>query len=63
MSNNEGRWDRGIRILFGLALLAGVVVEPHTWWGLVGIVPLATGFAGFCPLYRIVGIDTCPARQ
>ena len=25
------------------------------WWGLVGIVPLVTGLAGFCPLYTLIG--------
>jgi len=29
-------------------------------WGLIGIVPLATALVGFCPLYRLVGLSTCP---
>lgn len=62
---NEGTLDRTIRIALGAALIALVFVGPQTLWGLVGVVPLLTGLVGFCPLYRLVGIDTCklPDRQ
>jgi hypothetical protein len=30
-------------------------------YGLLGVVPLLTGIVGYCPLYRLVGIRTCPA--
>ncbi|HUL57693.1 MAG TPA: DUF2892 domain-containing protein [Anaeromyxobacteraceae bacterium] len=58
---NEGSLDRTIRVLVGIAILSLTVVGPATPWGLVGLVPLATGILGFCPLYRLVGIRTCPA--
>jgi hypothetical protein len=32
-------------------------------WGLIGIVPLATGLIGICPLYSILGINTCPMKN
>jgi hypothetical protein len=56
---NEGTADRVIRIVIGLALLSLTLVGPQTLWGYVGIVPLATGLFGFCPLYRIIGVNTC----
>jgi Inner membrane protein YgaP-like, transmembrane domain len=59
MIRNEAAWDRGLRVVLGLGLLSMVVVGPHTLWGLVGLVPLATGLAGHCPLYRICGLATC----
>jgi hypothetical protein len=59
MMTNEAGFDRALRILVGIALLALVFVGPHTAWGWLGLIPLATGVAGFCPLYRLVGIDTC----
>jgi hypothetical protein len=58
MTQNEGSLDRVIRIALGLALLSMVLVGPRTWFGLVGIVPLATGLVGFCPLYRLLGVRT-----
>ena len=59
MMTNEASLDRIFRVVLGVVLLALVFVGPRTPWGLLGLVPLATGLAGFCPLYRLVGIDTC----
>ncbi len=64
VTKNEGNADRAIRILVGLGLLSLTVVGPRTMWGLVGIVPLATGLVGSCPIYKILGVSTCkvPAK-
>jgi hypothetical protein len=59
MSRNEGTWDRVLRVIVGLGVLSMVVVGPHTLWGLVGLLPLATGLVGYCPLYQLVGLSTC----
>ena len=56
---NEGTLDRTIRIVLGIALISLTLVGPRTPWGLLGLVPLATGLLGFCPLYRLVGVNTC----
>ena len=55
---NEGTIDRAVRIALGLGLLSLTVVGPHTLWGLVGLLPLATGALGFCPAYRLIGLST-----
>jgi Na+/proline symporter len=60
---NESNIDRVIRIVFGLAVLSLVFVGPKSMWGLVGLVPLATGAIGFCPLYRILGLSTRSAGK
>lgn len=57
---NEHPLERAARILLGIALLSLFFFGPQTAWGLVGIVPLVTGLAGFCPLYSIFGFSTCP---
>jgi hypothetical protein len=62
MSHNVGTWDRTLRIVLGLALLSLVFVGPKSLWGLVGLIPLLTGLAGFCPAYRLVGASTCGRR-
>jgi hypothetical protein len=59
---NEGTLDRAVRVVLGLVLVSLVFVGPRSLWGLVGIVPILTGLTGFCPLYRLVGVDTCGAR-
>lgn len=57
---NEGTVDRTVRIVLGLALLSLTLFGPKTLYGLVGVVPLLTGVVGFCPLYRVLGVRTCP---
>jgi hypothetical protein len=59
MHRNEGTWDRVARVTIGLVVLALAFVGPKTPWGLLGLVPLATGLVGFCPLYRVMGFNTC----
>ena len=56
---NIGSVDKILRVLVGLALIAIVFVGPQTPWGWIGIVPLLTALLGFCPLYRLVGLNTC----
>ncbi|MCS0494054.1 DUF2892 domain-containing protein [Ancylobacter sp. MQZ15Z-1] len=62
MTRNIGRIDSVLRIIVGLALLSLILVlhGAMRWVGLVGLVPLLTGFLGTCPLYSILGISTCP---
>lgn len=61
MEHNVGGIDRAVRIIVGLVLLSlMVVLEGNArWWGLVGLVPLATGLSGWCPVYLPFGIRTC----
>ena len=63
MEKNEGNIDRVLRVIVGLVLLSLVFVGPQTLWGLIGIVPLATGLLGTCPIYSILGIRTCPLKS
>jgi len=57
---NTGTIDRVIRVILGLAILSLTVVGPKSLWGLIGLVPLITGLVGFCPIYKILGLDSCP---
>jgi hypothetical protein len=63
LPTNEGTADRVARIVVGLGLLSLTVVGPDTAWGLVGLVPLATGLLGSCPAYTLLGIRTCPLKK
>lgn len=60
VKTNEGSIDRVIRVVIGLALLSLVVVGPKSLLGLIGLIPLLTGLFGFCPLYKLLGLNTCP---
>ena len=57
MKKNVGGIDRGLRIAIGLAIgVLGILFK--TWWGLVGIIPLLTGFIRFCPIYEPLKISS-----
>ncbi len=58
MKLNVGGIDRILRIVVGAALVAATVMGALPVWGWIGIVPLATGLVGFCPLYPLVGVST-----
>ncbi len=62
MQANVGGMDKIARIVVGLALLAMTVVGPKTMWGLIGVVPLATGLLNFCPAYTLFGINSCKTK-
>lgn len=57
MKLNVGTIDRLLRIIVGL-LIAILGVWFDSWWGLIGLVPLATGIFRWCPLYVPLKIST-----
>lgn len=60
MKKNAGTIDRVLRITVGIGLLAIAFVGPQTPFGYLGIIPLTTGLMGWCPLYTLCGLNTCP---
>ncbi|MBV6520711.1 MAG: hypothetical protein MNPFHGCM_00829 [Gemmatimonadaceae bacterium] len=59
MTRNLGPIDRAVRVLLGIGLLTFALAgEATAWWGWFGIVPLATGIVGYCPLYRLLHLST-----
>jgi hypothetical protein len=63
MKTNEARWDRVVRVLAGLVLIGLAATQTVSWWGWLGLIPLATGAIGWCPLYTVFGVSTCPVKQ
>jgi len=65
-TTNEGGFDRVIRVIIGLGLLAAFYFYPQAswrYWALIGIIPLLTGLFGWCPLYSMLGLSTCPMKR
>lgn len=58
MIRNVGNAERIVRVLAGVAICAAGLYY-QSWWGLVGLVPIATGATGYCPPYQVLGISTC----
>ena len=63
MKTNEGSLDRVLRVVVGLVLLGLTLSGSIGVWGWIGVVPLATGAVGMCPLYTLLGLNTCPAQR
>lgn len=68
MKKNMGTADRLIRIL--LAVVFAVLYFTNTVTGVFGIVLLVLGgvflltsLISFCPLYTLIGLNTCPAKK
>lgn len=63
MKKNVGSTDKILRIVVGLGLLSLLFVleAPMKYLGLIGLVPLATSLMGWCPLYTLIGVNTCKA--
>lgn len=64
MRANEGSVDRYLRFAAALVLFAVALMFPHLGWlnpllWVVGTVLVVTSIVGFCPLYMLLGINTC----
>jgi hypothetical protein len=62
MSHNVGNTDRIVRLLIGLAIVAAGLYF-QSWLILVAIIPFATALIGWCPLYSLFGLSTCPVKS
>jgi hypothetical protein len=72
MAQNVGATDGSVRIGLGaiagivsLAVLAGALPLPplvSPVLGLGAVILIGTGVTGFCPLYSVLGMDTCPVE-
>jgi hypothetical protein len=61
LAKNEHFVDRALRVALGLGLLGLTFLGPHTALGYLGLIPLATGLLGSCPVYSLLGLSTCRA--
>ena len=59
LKENVGNIDRALRFVVGLVLLSLIFVGPKTYWGLIGLLPLATALMKTCPAYTLIGASTC----
>jgi len=60
MTRNVGGIDRLLRVSAGLVLIGLALMGTIGWWGFIGVVPLVTAAVGYCPLYSLLGMNTCP---
>ena len=68
---NVGSFDRIARIVVGAIMIALPYLYTSTLWAspfwrwailLIGLVLVATALVRFCPLYRLIGVNTCKVK-
>ena len=63
MKTNVGGIDRILRVTVGAALIVAAATGTIGLWGYIGIVPVLTGLFRFCPVYPLLGMNTCPMKD
>ena len=63
MNANVGGIDRVARIAAGVVLIGLAATGTVGVWGWIGVVPLLTGLMGWCPVYTLLGLNTCPMKK
>jgi uncharacterized membrane protein len=63
MKTNQSSLDRAFRVVAGGALIAAGLVWLTGVLGIVmaavGGILVVTGIVGFCPIYALLGLNTC----
>lgn len=62
MKQNVGNIDKSAR-LFLAVVIGALGFYYNSWWGLLAIIPIVTALISFCPLYKILGINTCSKKS
>jgi hypothetical protein len=62
MKKNVGTIDQIVRFIIGAVIIA-LGYYYNSWWGLLGLLVLATATFSFCPAYLPFGINTCKAKK
>lgn len=63
MKKNIGGIDKILRIVVGALLIVLTVTGTIGVWGWIGVVPLVAGLFGYCPLYSLIGLNTCRVKN
>ena len=62
MKKNVGNLDMIVRLILAV-IIAALGWYYQSWWGLVALVPFATAFLHFCPVWAIFGISTMEKKK
>jgi hypothetical protein len=57
---NVSHFERIMRTVTGLTLVMAAATGFIGAWGWLGLAPLLTGIVGICPIYKLLGLSSCP---
>ncbi|MFQ5629200.1 MAG: YgaP-like transmembrane domain [bacterium] len=62
MDANVGSIDKVVRIVLALVFFSLFFALEGNWRfvAAIGFIPLVTAFVSWCPLYSLLGVNTCP---
>ena len=63
LPRNEHKIERIARVVLGIVIVSLAFVGPQTPWAYLGLIFVATGLVGSCPLYTVLGMSTCPTGE
>ncbi len=63
MNKNVHPVERLFRVLLGLFLVLMAMTGDRSPWLYLGVIPLLTGLVAWCPLYSVLGFNTCKIRK
>jgi len=68
MAKNVGKNDKTIRlivaIVIAILILTGVLHGAWGWiLGILAVLLAITSAISFCPVYKVLGISTCPTKD
>jgi hypothetical protein len=62
MTKNVGKIDKIIRLVLGVVLIAFALMTGNIL-GYIGIIPIVTALMGWCPLYTLIGKNSCGSDE
>ncbi|HMN23428.1 MAG: DUF2892 domain-containing protein [Ignavibacteriaceae bacterium] len=57
MKTNVGSADRIVRFVIGIVIIA-LGFYFKSWWGVIGIFPIITAYLNFCPVFKLLGVNS-----
>lgn len=65
LQNVCSKTERYFRTIIGLALLSLLyfLEAPFSYFGLIGLVPIATAVFQYCPISHLLGVNTCHMKE
>ena len=67
MKNVCSTTERTVRVIIGLAILSLVYFLRDQgavrYWGLVGLIPIATAVIKYCPISHVLGLNNCAVKE
>lgn len=62
MKKNVGLTDKIIRIILAAVFVVFGIIYSYYWF-IAAVIALGTALVGWCGLYNVIGVNTCPMKK